>query len=34
MLMVRHLAIRDNLPRHPFEGVGALWIAFRAHSGR
>jgi tripartite ATP-independent transporter DctM subunit len=29
MLMVRHLAIRRNLPRHPFEGVRALWIAFR-----
>ena len=29
MLMVRHLAIRDNLPRHPFEGVRALWVAFR-----
>ena len=29
MLMVRHLAIRRNLPRHPFEGMGALWIAFR-----
>ena len=29
MVMVRHLAIRQNLPRHPFEGTGALWIAFR-----
>ena len=29
MLMVRHLAIRRNLPRHPFEGVRALWVAFR-----
>jgi tripartite ATP-independent transporter DctM subunit len=29
MLMVRHLAIRQNMPRHPFEGVHALWIAFR-----
>ncbi len=29
MLMVRHLAIRRNLPRHPFEGPRALWIAFR-----
>ena len=29
MLMVRHLAIRRNLPRHPFEGVPALWRAFR-----
>jgi tripartite ATP-independent transporter DctM subunit len=29
MLMVRHLAIRRNLPRHPFEGVRALWTAFR-----
>ena len=29
MLMVRHLAIRRNLPRHPFEGVGALWGAFK-----
>ena len=29
MLMVRHLAIRDNLPSHPFEGARALWIAFR-----
>lgn len=29
MLMVRHLAIRRNLPRHPFEGVGALWRAFK-----
>jgi len=29
MVMVRHIAIRDNLPRHPFEGLRALWIAFR-----
>jgi tripartite ATP-independent transporter DctM subunit len=29
MVMVRHLAIRQNLPRHPFEGVYPLWIAFR-----
>jgi len=29
MLMVRHLAIRRNLPRHPFEGLGALWTAFK-----
>ncbi len=29
MLMVRHLAIRRNLPRHPFEGLRALWVAFR-----
>jgi tripartite ATP-independent transporter DctM subunit len=29
MLMVRHLAIRRNLPRHPFEGMGVLWVAFR-----
>ena len=29
MLMVRHLAIRRNLPSHPFEGTRALWIAFR-----
>jgi len=29
MVMVRHLAIRDNLPRHPFEGLRALGIAFR-----
>ena len=29
MLMVRHLAIRRNLPRHPFEGAGALWRAFK-----
>ncbi len=29
MVMVRHIAIRDNLPRHPFEGVRALWVAFR-----
>ena len=29
MLMVRHLAIRRNLPRHPFEGMRALGVAFR-----
>jgi tripartite ATP-independent transporter DctM subunit len=29
MMMVRHVAIRRNLPRHPFEGGRALWIAFR-----
>ena len=29
MLMVRHLAIRRNLPRHPFEGGAALWRAFK-----
>ncbi|HSN47092.1 MAG TPA: TRAP transporter large permease [Casimicrobiaceae bacterium] len=29
MVMVRHIAIRDNLPRHPFEGVRALLVAFR-----
>jgi len=29
MLMVRHLAIREDMPRHPFEGAGALWRAFR-----
>jgi tripartite ATP-independent transporter DctM subunit len=29
MIMVRHLAIRQNMPSHPFEGTGALWIAFR-----
>jgi tripartite ATP-independent transporter DctM subunit len=29
MVMVRHLAIRDNLPRHPFEGLRGLWLAFR-----
>ncbi|HET9338565.1 MAG TPA: TRAP transporter large permease [Casimicrobiaceae bacterium] len=29
MLMVRALAIRRNLPRHPFEGAGVLWRAFR-----
>jgi tripartite ATP-independent transporter DctM subunit len=28
MLMVRHLAIRGDMPRHPFEGVRALWTAF------
>ena len=29
MLMVRHLAIRRNLPRHPFAGGRVLWLAFR-----
>jgi tripartite ATP-independent transporter DctM subunit len=29
MLMVRHLAIRRNMPRHPFEGGRVLWLAFR-----
>ena len=29
MLMVRHLAIRRNLPRHPFEGGRVLWLAFK-----
>jgi len=29
MLMVRHLAIRKNLPRHPFEGGRVLWLAFK-----
>jgi tripartite ATP-independent transporter DctM subunit len=29
MLMVRYLSIRKNLPRHPFEGMGALWRAFK-----
>jgi tripartite ATP-independent transporter DctM subunit len=29
MLMVRHLAIREDMPRHPFEGMAALWTAFR-----
>jgi tripartite ATP-independent transporter DctM subunit len=29
MLMVRHIAIRDRLPQHPFEGARALWTAFR-----
>lgn len=29
MVMVRHLAIRKNLPRHPFEGGRVLWLAFR-----
>ena len=29
MVMVRSIAIRDNLPRHPFEGWRALWGAFR-----
>jgi len=27
--MVRYLAIRRNMPRHPFEGMGALWRAFK-----
>ena len=29
MTMVRYLAIRRNMPRHPFEGMGALWRAFK-----
>jgi tripartite ATP-independent transporter DctM subunit len=29
MLMVRHLAIRQNMPRHPFGGARVLWRAFR-----
>ena len=29
MMMVRYLAIRRNMPRHPFEGMGALWRAFK-----
>jgi tripartite ATP-independent transporter DctM subunit len=29
MLMVRHIAKRDNLPRHPFPGLAGLWRAFR-----
>ena len=29
MVMVRHLAIRRALPRHPFEGGRVLWMAFR-----
>jgi len=29
MLMVRRIAIRRNLPRHPFEGWGEVWRAFR-----
>jgi len=29
MLMVRYVAIRRGLPRHPFEGTRALWIAFK-----
>jgi tripartite ATP-independent transporter DctM subunit len=29
MLMVRHLAIKRNLPRHPFEGGRVLWLAFK-----
>ncbi len=29
MLMVRHLAIRKRMPRHPFPGGAALWVAFR-----
>jgi tripartite ATP-independent transporter DctM subunit len=29
MLMVRHLARRRNLPRHPFPGGAALRVAFR-----
>ncbi|MEO8486559.1 MAG: TRAP transporter large permease [Betaproteobacteria bacterium] len=29
MMMVRYLAIRQNMPRHPFEGMGALWRSFK-----
>jgi tripartite ATP-independent transporter DctM subunit len=29
MLMVRHVAIRRDLPHHPFAGGAALWRAFR-----
>jgi tripartite ATP-independent transporter DctM subunit len=29
MLMVRALAVRMNMPRHPFPGGAALWLAFR-----
>ena len=29
MVMVRRIAIRRNLPRHPWQGWGELWIAFR-----
>ncbi|HEY8245119.1 MAG TPA: TRAP transporter large permease [Casimicrobiaceae bacterium] len=29
MLMVRHLAIKRNMPRHPFEGGRVLWLAFK-----
>ncbi len=29
MVMVRRLAIRRNLPSHPWEGWGELWRAFR-----
>jgi tripartite ATP-independent transporter DctM subunit len=29
MVMVRRIAIRDNLPRHPFEGWGEVWRSFR-----
>ena len=29
MIMVRSLAIKQNMPRHPFEGFAALWRAFR-----
>jgi len=29
MAMVRHLAIRKNLPRHRFEGTRVLWLAFK-----
>jgi len=30
MVMVRAIAVRLNLPRHPFPGIGDLWHAFRA----
>jgi tripartite ATP-independent transporter DctM subunit len=29
MAMVRRIAIRDGLPRHPFEGWRAVWRSFR-----
>jgi len=29
MIMVRSLSIRQNMPRHPFEGWGELWRSFR-----
>jgi hypothetical protein len=34
MVMVRRIAIRRNLPRHPWQGWGELWIASAARSGR
>ncbi len=30
MVMVRAIAVRLNLPRHPFPGLGDLWRAFKA----